>query len=288
MIPSGFPENLVPVRRLGGGPLSEVWEALDGDERVAVKLLTTGTAAAPNPGGAARLHRELRLLSSLESPHLRGLRDVVLGPAGAAGAPILVLEWIDGPDLGRLAAAGPFSPAPAALVGLRLAHALSWLHDRGWIHRDVKPANVLVSREGRVVLSDMGLAWPIGVPDPPGDDAGAGTPAYMSPERLAGEPASPADDLWSLGVVLYRLLAGVHPFRDDAGDDLFDRIRAGDPPPPVGIPDALAGPVLACLRPRPQDRPASAAVLQEALAGFLGEDGEALATAALAARVEAL
>jgi len=281
MVPNGFPEHLVPVRRLGGGPLSEVWEALDGDDRVAVKLLTTGTAAAPNPGGAARLHRELRLLSALESPYLRGLRDVVLGPQGAAGAPILVLEWIDGPDLGRLAATGPFTPASAALVGLRLAEALGWLHERGWIHRDVKPANVLVSREGRVVLSDLGLAWPAGVPDPPGDDAGAGTPAYMSPERLAGVPAAPSDDLWSLGVVLYRLLSGVHPFRDDAGDDLFDRIRAGDPPPPAGAPEALAGPVLACLRPRPGDRPASAAVLQEALSGFLDEGGEAAATASL-------
>lgn len=272
------------MRRLGGGPLSEVWEALDQEDRVAVKLLTTGTAAAPNPGGAARLHREARILSSLETPHLRGLRDVVFGPAGPSGAPVLILEWIDGPDLGRLAAAGPFAPALTALVGARLARALGWLHDRGWVHRDVKPGNVLISREGRVVLSDLGLAWPIGVPDPPGDDAGAGTPSAMSPERLSGRAAGPDDDLWSLGVVLFRLLAGVHPFLVGDGDDLFDRIRAGDPPIPAGVPEALAELVRACLRPRLQDRPSSAAVLEEALTGFLGEGGEA-AAAALAGRV---
>ncbi|PKN25110.1 MAG: hypothetical protein CVU65_09715 [Deltaproteobacteria bacterium HGW-Deltaproteobacteria-22] len=258
-----LPSSLRPVRRLAQGPLSEVWEAIPADGTgapVAVKILTAAT-----PGATSRLAREARLLASLDHPNVRGLTEVV----GQGRPEALVLQYIDGADLGCLAAAGPVPPRIAAWSGVFLARALSCLHDRGWVHRDVKPGNVLISRGGHLLLSDLGLAWPLGVADPPGDDAAAGTPSFLSPERLDGHPADPRSDLWSCGVLLYRLLAGRRPFIDGDDGDLLDQIRHRTPHPPAGVPKALERIVLCCLEKRPEDRFPDADALCAELEDFL-------------------
>jgi serine/threonine-protein kinase len=258
-----LPPWLRAVRRLAAGPLSEVWEAVPEDgsgAKVAVKILTAAT-----PGATARLAREARLLASLDHPNVRGLREVF----GEGRPEALVLEYVDGADLGCLAAAGPVPPRIVAWTGLFLARALGCLHERGWVHRDVKPGNVLISREGRLLLADLGLAWPLGVADPPGDDAAAGTPSYLSPERLDGRPADARSDLWSCGVLLYRLLAGRRPFVDGDDGDLLEQIRHRTPAPLGDAPDALERIVLACLEKRPADRLPDAGALGAGLEEFL-------------------
>jgi serine/threonine-protein kinase len=260
----------------GHGPMSEVWRAHDDtlDRTVALKILSP-------TADLARFRREAQALAGLAHEHIMRLYDYGEDEAG----PFMALEWLPGGTLEQRLAGGPLPPAETRRVATGIAAGLTQLHARGLVHRDLKPANVLFDEEGRTKLADFGLAR---------GSAGAGTlteagtvlgtAAYISPEQAAGEPAGPASDAYSFGVILFRMLTGALPFVADSAIALVNMHRY-EPPPAVKAlqPDAppeLAALTAAALRKDPAERPADGAALLAALGG-------AAPTVVLAADTEA-
>jgi eukaryotic-like serine/threonine-protein kinase len=213
-------------RRLGGryrmgellatGGMGEVWAAHDLllDRPVAVKVL--GGALAGDGRAAERLRREARAAGRLEHPSIARVLD--LGEHD--GRPYLVMELLEGESLAtRIDRAGPMPPDEAARVVAAVADALEAAHAAGVVHRDVKPGNVFLTSAGEVKVLDFGIAWCA-------HDAALttgellGTAAYLAPERVLGHRATPAADIYALGVVLYELLAGHRPFDADSEVEL--------------------------------------------------------------------
>lgn len=195
------------IARIGGGSFGDVYRAWDRhlQRQVALKLLRN-IDAADDPF-ASRLVEEGRLLASVRHPNV----VAVHGVAEHEGRVGLWMELIEGSTLEQvLSDHGPFSAAEAALVGVDLCRALAAIHRAGLVHRDVKTQNVVRERGGRIVLMDLGTGRRL---DAAAGSDRAGTPLSLAPEIFEGAPASPRTDLYSLGVLLYRLVTGEFPVR---------------------------------------------------------------------------
>jgi predicted Ser/Thr protein kinase len=206
-----FPQ-LEVLELIGRGGMGAVYKARQPnlDRLVALKILPA--AVAGDPGFAERFNREARLLARLQHPRIVTIHD--FGVAG--GLHYLLMEYVDGPTLRQVQRSGRLAPAQALRIVPEICEALQFAHDRGVVHRDIKPENVLLDREGRVKITDFGIAKMIG-PDAEtmaltgGVDV-VGTPHYMAPEQI--ERPSDVDhraDIYSLGVVFYELLTGELP-----------------------------------------------------------------------------
>ena len=228
------------VTALGAGGMGEVYKARDTrlDRTVAIKVLPV--SMADDSDRLRRFEHEARAIASLNHPHICQLYDI--GPG------YLVLEYIDGAPL-----RGPVAALEAVRQAIQIARALEAAHDRGILHRDLKPTNVLITRDGTVKLVDFGLAKLLrpGSDDP--DErthavantvAGVvlGSPGYMSPEQAAGQALDIPSDVFSFGIVLHELLSGVRA----SGEG--DALRSGQVPP------ALARVVQRCLAVNPRER----------------------------------
>ncbi|GAA0314222.1 hypothetical protein GCM10010302_61710 [Streptomyces polychromogenes] len=268
-MPQDEPRNEVVIagryrlgKRLGRGGMGTVWRASDEllGRAVAVKELHVGEGKETT--GALR---EARTVAQIKHPHVVVVHDVVEDD----GRPYIVMELVEGGSLAdRLTGRGPLDAGEAARVGLALLGALSAAHERGVLHRDVKPANVLMEAgTGRVVLTDFGIARLAGSTTISETGAFVGSPEYTSPERMQGAAAGPASDLWSLGVLLCAALTGESPFhRDSLGGVLhavvYDEIR-----PPV-----QAGPLTPLVRgllERDPDRRLGVAEAQRMLSAYV-------------------
>jgi hypothetical protein len=196
--------------RIGGGGMAEVVEAYDRklDRRVAVKLLHVGTA---DPRAHERFVREARMAAGFVHPNVVTIHDV----GEVRGRPYLVMELVEGGTLGDLIARdGPLPVGQALAISDSVLAALGAAHADGLVHRDVKPANILIGTDGRVKLADFGIAK---ATQDLGRDLTAtgqvlGTAGYLAPEQAAGGEATPASDVYAAGVVLYEMLAGQPPF----------------------------------------------------------------------------
>ena len=255
---------------LGRGAMGVVYRAVDVQtgRRVALK----GVLHDVPDEDRARVEQEALATARLDHPHIVRLHAIV----GERRRRWLVLDLIDGEPLSDLLERdGPLEPAYAARVARDLADALAHAHAQGVLHRDVKPSNVLVARDGRALLTDFGLARV------EGSDMGltrsgelVGTPAYMAPEQVRGErrEVGPATDVYGLGATLFHLATGRPPFVEPTYEELFAAVLRAPPPPLASLrPDAprdLDALVRRCLAKRPAERP-TAAGLVEALDAFL-------------------
>ncbi len=200
------------VERIGRGGFSDVYRAFDPrlQTEVALKLMRPGSASE------ARMIQEGRRMARVRHPNVL----VVHGADEHQGRAGIWTDLIGGQNLEELlATSGPLSAGEAARIGLDLCRALAAVHSAGLVHRDVKTTNVMRERGGRTVLMDFGA----GAEQHPGDRAVLvedGTPLTMAPEELRGEPATPASDLYSLGVLLYRLVSGRFPIEARTYDEL--------------------------------------------------------------------
>ncbi len=233
------------IELLGIGGMGEVYRVRDRrrDKEVALKILTR--ALLDDPAARTRFGREVNLAMELTHPNIVRVHDV----GDAAGRPYLHMELVEGTTLRARLAKGA-CPLPEALSIARgflsgLAHA----HQRGVLHLDVKPENILLARSGEVKLADLGLARGIGLDGMRSLLTGAGTPHYMAPEQMkTGEEIDARADVFAAGVVLYEMLAGEPPI------GAFE-------PLPESIPERLRAAVQRCLSPRRDRRPADAGEL---------------------------
>lgn len=265
--PTLFAWGPLQVRaRIGEGTFGEVYRAWDPAlaRPVALKLRRQGPEGEA-PGGH-RFLEEGRRLARVRHPNVL----LVHGAAVHAGRVGVWTELIDGTTLeARLAADGPLSPSEATQVALDLAGALAALHGAGLVHGDVKAANVMRERGGRLVLMDLGAAREV---DGPAYAALEGTPTAMAPELFSGAPPTPASDLYALGVLLFRLLSGRNPIEVDSLHEHIRRHERGemanlrDLRP--DLPADLVALVERALAARPSDRFASAGEMARALAAL--------------------
>lgn len=213
-----------------------------------------------------RLIREGRLLGRLNHTHLVDIYDVIIdGPEVS-----LILGLVEGVDLRRLMVAfSPLMPLVVVPAVIQAARALSALHRRGVVHRDVKPANILIDSSGRARLCDLGAAHVVASPRPGDEGRVVGSPAFVAPEVITGEVATAAADLYALGVVLYQGLTGQLPFTGADHHHVFHArltseavdVRQLNPM----VPEPLAAVVRRLMAPAPGDRFESADALADAL-----------------------
>jgi serine/threonine protein kinase len=225
---------------IGRGGMSTVYRGFDTrlHRTVAIKVFQHG-----EDDDEQRWDSEVRLLSQLSHPHLVTLHDAHLEPAGAGRPSYLVMEYVPGSSLQQhLAGHGPSSPL-AALVIAQIGEALESVHSRGIVHRDLKPGNILVEPSElpplllRTKLADFGIAHLLGSDRVTRTGTMVGTAAYTSPEQVNGEAATPASDVYSLGLVAIECLSGRPAFAGTASESLIARL-ARDPVLPTGLPPA--------------------------------------------------
>ena len=267
---------------LGAGGMGEVYRARDGrlNRDVAIKILATDIA--DDGQRLARFEREAHAVAKLDHPHVCGIHDV--GEAG--GVHYLVMPLLDGETLEHRLEKSPLPIAPALRLAIEIADALNAAHKLGVVHRDLKPANIfLVRRSGstpQARLLDFGLAKlssPSGAislstmeqAPTKGTAQGTilGTFHYMSPEQVEGRDADHRSDIWSLGVVVYEMVAGTKPFAGDTAASVIGAILK-DTPPAISkrqplVPASLERIIAACLRKDPEERWQSAADLKHEL-----------------------
>ena len=247
------------TRRLGAGGMGAVYLARDLrlERDVAIKTLTESSFVR-----LVGLKPEAWAMATMTHPAVAQIHGV----ESWRGRPFLVVEFLAGGTLEDRLRDGPIAPARAVALAARLAGALAALHEKGFLHGDVKPSNIGFTTEGAPKLLDFGLAHAV-------DDAAipGGTLPYLSPEILAGCPAGEADDVWSLCVVLYEMVSGRHPFTGGSLKQVRNRIRrqrlaAGGPVSATAV-AAFAASILTAPRSR---RPGTAPAFAEALAGIPG------------------
>jgi eukaryotic-like serine/threonine-protein kinase len=249
---------------IGTGAFSRVARAFDPliGRTVAVKLFSAELAHGE---ARDRFIQEARVVGQISHPNIVALHD--MGIEESTSTPYLVMEFLDGQALDRILEKGTVPlPRACAWIG-HVAEALGVAHRRGVIHGDVKTANILVTSENRVKLTDFGMAR-LSRRDGAGS-ALLGTPAYWCPEQVLGKPQDARSDLFSLGVVLYEMVTGIRPFDADSLQGICHRVLSSTPRPPShlnpSIPTTFDEIVLRCLSKNPEARFEFAESFAEAL-----------------------
>jgi Protein kinase domain/PASTA domain len=254
---ANFGERYELVRLIGSGGMGEVWLAHDerlADRPVAIKIMHKHML--PNADDVARFEREARLAAMMDHPNI----VTVYTTGSYDGAPFMVMEYLRGQDLEKARLDG--GAERIAAIGRDTCGALAYAHGKGVIHRDVKPANLFLCDTGQVKVTDFGIARGVSATTLSTPGVLVGTFAYMAPEQWRGDAPAFGNDVWAVGCVLYRLIAGRPPrVLPDAAGYAAAAVR-GDPVPDLrdiaGAPGWLAAAVMAMLDPDPASRPAAA------------------------------
>ncbi|MFF4385929.1 MULTISPECIES: serine/threonine-protein kinase [unclassified Streptomyces] len=245
------------VEPIGRGGMGKVWRAHDEllHRTVAVKELTAGlyVAQADRDVMHARTQKEARAAARIQHPAVVTVHDVLEHD----DRPWIVMEYIDGPSLADAAkAAGRIEPREAARIGLHVLGALRAAHAVGVLHRDVKPGNVLLAKDGRVLLTDFGIAAIEGDSSITRTGEIVGSIDYLAPERVTGGIPDPSSDLWSLGATLYTAVEARSPFRRTSPISSLQAV-VNDEPPALRQAGALGPIITALLRKDPTERPSA-------------------------------
>ena len=251
------------TERIAAGGMGDVWAATDRvlGRTVAVKVMRSLTT--DEGSFAARFRDEARHTAGLSHPNIAAVYDY----GEDDGTAYLVMELVPGRPLSALIAQGPMEPERVRAILGQCALALAAAHEAGVVHRDVKPANVLVTPEGKAKLTDFGIARAVDAAGHTRTGEVMGTPQYLAPEQAMGRAVTGATDLYSLGIVGHEMLTGRRPF--EAGSAVATALaQINDPPPPLPpqVTDPLRAAIEACLAKDPAQRPSSAA----SLAALLG------------------
>jgi len=274
-------------KTLGEGGMGVVHLATqaDLDRHVVIKALRR--ELADDASAEERFLREAQAAASVHHQNVVAVYDCFAW----RGDRYITQEYVEGANLAHvLVAVGRFQPRIAMLVALEISSGLEEIHARGIVHRDVKPSNILIGRTGEAKIADFGIAYDSRAPGLTRTGHTVGTPVYMSPEQLVGDRVDPRSDVFSLGVVLYEMLAGEPPFVDGEspqGEGMLRRIESGRY---RGVrraaprtPRRVARLVHRCLRARPKRRPQTAGEVRAALEGALGRPAPAQSRREIAA-----
>ncbi len=290
---------------LGRGACGIVYLARDRviGRTVALKIIEFGASLADDVRSemAARSEREARAAGALNHPNIVTIHDA--GPGEADASFFIVMEYVEGQTLSSLLDKGPLTPSETVRIGTEIADALEYAHQLGVIHRDVKPANILIRKDGAAKIADFGVAR-FESSDLTNTGQWVGSPAYMSPEQAQGRPADARSDIFALGVVLYEMLTGSRPFAAETLAGLSYQIIHEQPVPPsicnLALDDRWDEVILRAMAKKPEARYPTAADLASDLdslvpgvggtfpAGARRPSSPGLATATLQLDVEPL
>ena len=249
------------VREIGSGGMGMVYEAEDTRlrRRVAIKLLPLEYIR--DSAAKERFLREARTASALDDPNICTVHDI----GECDGQLYIVMAYYEGETLKERLARGPLPVSEARQVAIEVARALVRAHEAGIVHRDIKPANVMLTRQGKVKVLDFGIAKMRGDATLTRIGSSLGTPAYMPPEQARGEPVDGRTDIWSLGALLYEMLAGCRPFPGDDERAVLSAVqnRQAEPLERIRpeVPPELSRTVAKALAKDPAERHQSAAEL---------------------------
>lgn len=264
------------LEEIGAGGMAVVYRAHDLtlDRPVAIKLMR------PQYAGDAAFHahfqQEARAIARLSHPNIVAVYDV----GQWRGRPYIVMEYVPGQNLHRLVAEKGPLPVPQAVdIAIQVCAATGYAHQRGMVHCDLKPHNVILTPEGRVKVTDFGIARAMGAKATAEDGYVWGTPEYLAPEQITGQAVTPATDVYSIGAMLFEMLAGRPPFQAADRETLLQQHLRQAPPPlqelNPRVPSGIAEIVHQALRKDPAARYPTASALGRALIGYR-QQGEAL------------
>jgi serine/threonine protein kinase len=256
-------------RWLAAGGMGQVWQAVDEvlDRPVAVKLLRD--EYAQDPSFVRRLRAEARYAAAVTHPGIATVFDYgeVTTAAGAEPTPFLIMELVEGEPLSwLLAREGRLGLNRSLDIVGQAALAIGAAHQAGLVHRDVKPANLLLCPDGTVKVTDFGVAQALGQGQGDQRELMLGTAGYLSPEQASGQPATAASDLYALGVVAYECLAGRRPFTGEHPIAVALAHLLHPPPPlPEEVPVVVRGLVAQAMAKQPTRRPPDASIFGQQL-----------------------
>ncbi len=238
-------------RLLGAGGMADVHRATDLrlNRPVAVKIFRPGT----DPDGEQRFHEEAQVLANLNHPGLVSVHDFGVERHHA----YLVMELVTGSTLREVLDQQRLPLDEVARIGTDLADVLAYVHDQGVVHRDVKPSNVLLGRDGRVRLADFGVSRLVGATGLTSADAAVGTASYLAPEQVQGDPVGPPADVYALGLVLLEAITGRVEYPGESWEAAAERLSR-PPSVPRNLPDPLRRALLAMIETDPTRRPTAA------------------------------
>jgi serine/threonine protein kinase len=259
------------VREVGRGAMGIVYLARDDTigRNVAVKTLHVDPMLSPAEMREVteRFEREARAAGMLSHPNVVTVYDV--GDEG--GTPYMAMEFLEGAPLGDIIEEGPMTIERATSVAAQVLSALEYAHGHGVVHRDIKPDNIFLLRDGRVKVADFGIAHLAGSGTMTLVGQVIGTPGYMSPEQVKGETVGPASDIFSTGTLLYEMVTGTPAFAGGSVTTIMYKVVHEDFTPPrlvhPGIPTYLEAVIGRATIKNPASRFASAALMREALEG---------------------
>ena len=246
---------------LGRGGMGVVYRATDSQLERPVALKFISAAMASDPVARQRFEREARAAARLDNPSVGAIYEI----GQHQGRPWIAMAYYPGETLAQRLESGPLSTAEAGSVASSLIEALDVAHRAGIVHRDVKPANVMLTPEGKVKLLDFGLAKLDSASAMTRSGQAMGTLGYMAPEQLLGEAIDARVDLWSVAVVWVEMLTGQNPFRGGKGFAVMRSIL-DEAPDLEGVPETLRPILQRCLAKKADDRPESMAALRSQLA----------------------